>query len=79
MYHQMQIWEVDKWKAAFQTRYGYLKYQVIPFGLSNASDSFQGYINKILAKKLNIFVMMYLDNILIYTKDPNQVYVEVIY
>ena len=47
------------------------------FGLSNAPASFQGYINKILAKKLNIFVIIYLDNIFIYTKDPGQAYVNV--
>ena len=40
------------------------------FGLSNASARFQGYISKILAEKLDIFVIMYLDNILIYTEDP---------
>ena len=45
------------------------------FVLSNASASFQSYINKILAKKLDIFVIVYLDDILIYTKDPHQVYV----
>ena len=41
----------------------------MPFGLSNALVSFQGYINKILAKKLNIFVIVYLDDILIYTNN----------
>ena len=39
------------------------------FGLLNASASFQSYINKILAKKFNSFVIVYLDDILIYTKD----------
>ena len=39
------------------------------FGLSNALASFQSYIIKILAKKLDIFVIIYLDNILIYTKE----------
>ena len=39
------------------------------FGLSNVPASFQGYINKILAEKLDIFIMIYLDDILIYTKD----------
>ena len=42
---------------------------MMPFGLSNASASFQSYINKIPAKKLDIFVIIYLDNIFIYTKD----------
>ena len=44
----------------------------MPFGLSNASTSFQDYINKILAEKLDIFVIVYLDDILIYTKDLGQ-------
>ncbi len=48
----------------------------MPFGLSNAPTSFQGYINKILAKKLDIFIVLYLDNILIYTEDLGQPYVK---
>ena len=48
------------------------------FGLSNALASFQGYINKILAEKLNIFIIVYLDNILIYTKNQGQVHVEAV-
>ncbi len=47
----------------------------MPFGLSNAPASFQGYINKILAEKLDIFVVVYLDNILIYTEDLGQPHV----
>ncbi len=47
----------------------------MPFGLSNAPASFQGYINKILAEKLDIFVVEYLDDILIYTEDPGQLHV----
>ena len=39
------------------------------FGLTNAPASFQGYINKILTEKLDIFVIVYLDDILIYTED----------
>ena len=41
----------------------------MPFGLTNAPASLQRYINKILAKKLDIFVIVYLDDILIYTDD----------
>lgn len=47
------------------------------YGLSNALASFQGYINKSLTQKLDIFVIVYLDNILIYTEDPGQLYVDV--
>ena len=46
------------------------------FGLFNAFANFQGYINKILAKKLNIFVIIYLDDIFIYTKDDGRGHVE---
>ena len=41
----------------------------MPFRLSNAPASFQGYINMILAEKFDIFVIVYLDDILMYTKD----------
>ena len=74
----MRIKESNKWKTAIKTRYSYFKYQVKFFGLSNAPASFQGYINKILAKKLNIFVIVYLNHILIYTQDPSQAYVNVV-
>ena len=74
----MRIREGDEWKTAFRTRYGHFEYQVMPFGLSNAPATFQGYVNKILAEKLDIFVVVYLDNILIYTKDLGQPYVEAI-
>ncbi len=50
----------------------------MPFGLSNAPTSFQGYINKILAEKLDILVVVYLDDILIYTKDPDQLHIEAV-
>ena len=48
------------------------------FGLSNAPVTFQGYINKILAEKLDIFVIVYLDDILIYTKNLGQPHVEAV-
>ena len=47
----------------------------MPFGLTNAPASFQRYINKILAEKLDIFVIMYLDDSLIYTKYDGDSYV----
>ena len=68
-YHRMRIRKDDEWKTVFQTRYGHFEYQVIPFGFSNTLASFQRYVNKILEKKLDVFVIVYLDNILIYTED----------
>ena len=49
------------------------------FGLSNALATFQRYVNKILAEKFNIFVIVYLDDILIYTKDPGQPHVKAVH
>ncbi len=74
----MRIRGGDEWKTAFRTRYGHFKYQVMPFGLSNAPASFQGYINKIPAEKIDIFVIVYLDDILIYTENPGQPYVDAV-
>ena len=65
----MRIKEKNKWKAVFHIRYNHFKYQVIFFRLFNAPASFQSYINKILAKKLNIFIIIYLNDIFIYIKD----------
>ena len=75
----MRIKESDKWKTAFHTLYSHFEYQVMLFRLFNVLASLQGYINKILAKKLNIFVIAYLDNILIYTKDLGRGHVEAVW
>ena len=65
----MRICKSDKCKTAFQTWYGHFKYQLMFFGLFNTPAIFQGYVNKILAEKLDIFFIVYLDDLLIYTKD----------
>lgn len=51
---------------AFKTRYSYFEYQVIFYGLFNFLASFQDYINKTLIKKIDIFIIVYSNNILIY-------------
>ena len=51
----------------------------MPFRLSNAPASFQGYINKMLTKKLNIFVIVYLNDIFIYAKDLGQAHVDAVW
>ena len=50
----------------------------MPFRLTNAPTTFQGYINKILVEKLDVFVIMYLNDILIYTKNESKEYVEAV-
>ena len=64
-YYRICIKKAVKWKTAFRTRYGHYKYCVMPFGLANASATFHSYINKCLAKKLDVFCIVYLDDILI--------------
>lgn len=54
---------------AFRTWYSYFKYKVILFGFSNTPTSFQDHVRKIFAEKLDIIIIVYLDNILIYTKN----------
>ena len=66
----MRIRKGDEWKTAFRTRYGLFEYQVLPFGLANASASFQAYINRALSERLDVSVIVYLDDILIYSEDP---------
>ena len=62
----------------FKIWYGQYKYQVMLFGLTNTFPSFQGFINKIFAEKLNIFVIVYLDNIFTYINDNGDVFVAAI-
>ncbi len=78
-YYRIRIREGDKWKTAFMTCYSHFKYQVMPFGLTNVSATFQGYINKILAEKLNVFVIVYLDNILFYTESEGKEHIQAVW
>lgn len=53
--------------------YSYFEYQVILLGLSNVLASFEGYINKLLLEKLDVFIIVYLDDILIYTNKADYI------
>lgn len=61
-----------------KNKYSHFKYQVIFFSLSNALASFKDYINKILDKKLDIIIIVYLNGILIYLKDLEQAHINAI-
>ncbi len=75
-YYQIRIKEGDEWKTVFKTYYSHLEYQMIPFRLTNTPVTFQGYINKILTKKLDVFIMMYFNDILIYIKSEDKKHIQ---
>ena len=69
-YHMVRIAEGDEWKTAFRTRYGTFEWLVMPFGLTNAPAAFQRFMNDIFSDLLDVNVIIYLDDILVYSDDP---------
>ena len=68
-FNLIRIKEGEEWKTAFRTRYGHYEYCVMPFGLTNAPATFQRMINNVLREYLDVFVIVYLDDILVYSKN----------
>jgi Reverse transcriptase (RNA-dependent DNA polymerase) len=66
-YHLIRIAAGDEWKTAFRTRYGSFEWLVMPFGLTNASGGFQRFLNGIFSDLLDVYVIIYLDDILIFS------------
>ena len=71
-YNLVRIRPGDEWKTAFRTRYGHFEYLVMPFGLCNAPATFQHFINDVLRDMLDLFVVVYLDDILIFSENLEQ-------
>jgi len=67
-YHQILVKVEDVEKIAFRSRYGHYEYVVMPFGVSNAPSLFMDYTNRIFRPFLDKFVMVFIDDILIYSR-----------
>ena len=71
-YHQLKIWEQDIPKTAFTTRYGLYKYTVMSFGFTNAPAYFMSMMNKVFMEFLDKFVVVFIDDILVYSKNEEE-------
>ncbi|QRW20576.1 Transposon Tf2-12 polyprotein [Rhizoctonia solani] len=66
-YNLVQIKEGNEWKTAFKTKYRLFEYLVMPFGLTNAPAAFQDMMNEIFRDLLDVYVIIYLDDILVFS------------
>nr|GEY30747.1 putative reverse transcriptase domain-containing protein [Tanacetum cinerariifolium] len=79
-YHQLRVLEEDIPKTAFRTRYGHFEFTVMPFGLTNALAVFMDLMNRVCRPYLDKFVIVFVEDILIYSKskDEHEVHLKMI-
>ncbi|GKF52414.1 putative reverse transcriptase domain-containing protein, partial [Tanacetum coccineum] len=71
-YHKLRVRDEDIPKTAFKTRYGHYEFQVMPFGLTNTSMVFMDVINRVCKPYLDTFMIVFIDDILIYSKSKEE-------